>query len=311
MKGAFLIEYLVNGSVIKGLYDTMTFSGGEEHVNVEVPESGIEKVEITAKIRSSRDLMRLMLIKDAIDNRLIGKQKPNFHLIIPYLPYARQDRVTSDGFSFSLKVIGNMINSMKFNKVTTCDVHSNVAFGIIDNLNNLGMNFVTTCALYNKAFANAVSVTNQMARNKAITVIVPDAGASKRCEDFNEIMFMYGIDIELIQATKERDPNTGRINNITIHCDSLAAKNNIIVVDDICDGGGTFIGIAKEAARKGAVSLDLLVTHGIFSKGIDELSKYYYNIFTSDSWCTLDGDDIMKTLNVFDIVKHMREVKNV
>ena len=309
MKGTFQIEYMIDGRVVGGLYDALTFSGGEEHVSVEIPNSGIEKVEISARVKSSKDLMRLMLIKDAIDNKLIGKHKPRTHLIIPYLPYARQDRVTSDGFSFSLKVAAKMINSMEFDKVTTCDVHSDVALGVVDNIHNHGMGFVAACAIQNTTFANAVSCSRAACRHEAITVIIPDAGASKRCEEFSAAMSQFGVEIELIQATKERDPSTGKINGVTIHCNSLANRNNIIVVDDICDGGRTFVEIAKEAYKKRAFSMDLLVTHGIFSKGMDELSKYYNRIFTSDSWCTLSETSILDAPNVFSVIENMKEAK--
>ena len=308
MDGAFQIEYLVRDKVVKGPYTALTFSGGEEHVSVEIPNSGIEKVEISARVKSSKDLMRLMLIKDAIDNKLIGKTKPFFHLIIPYLPYARQDRVTSDGFSFSLKVLANMINSMNFDKVTTCDVHSNVALGLINNICNLDMGFVAACATKNETFNHAIFSVSRMFKREGITVIIPDAGASKRCEEFAKAMDIFGVKVELIQATKDRDPATGKINGVTIHCDSLTARNNIIVVDDICDGGRTFVEIGKEAIKKGAMRLDLIVTHGIFSKGTKELARYYNQIFTSDSWCELNGNDF-NVLNVFGVFDRIKEAK--
>ena len=54
--------------------------------------------------------------------------------------------------------------------------------------------------------------------------------------------------------------------------------------------------------------LDLIVTHGIFSKGTKELARYYNQIFTSDSWCELNGNDF-NVLNVFGVFDRIKEAK--
>ena len=56
-----------------------------------------------------------------------------------------------------------------------------------------------------------------------------------------------------------------------------------LIVDDICDGGGTFIGLANELKNKNAGKLYLAVSHGIFSRGFDDLEKCFTKIFTTDS----------------------------
>ena len=59
----------------------------------------------------------------------------------------------------------------------------------------------------------------------------------------------------------------------------------ILVVDDICDGGGTFLLLA-EALRKAGIdnNLELYVSHGIFSKGTDIIYKSFYPIYTTNSF---------------------------
>jgi len=60
-----------------------------------------------------------------------------------------------------------------------------------------------------------------------------------------------------------------------------------IIVDDICDGGGTFNLLAeeffKDPASEGA-ELALFVSHGIFSKGLNAIDKRITSIYTTDSW---------------------------
>ena len=63
----------------------------------------------------------------------------------------------------------------------------------------------------------------------------------------------------------------------------LASADNLIVVDDICDGGATFISLAESIKKYNEkANWYLIVTHGIFSKGVSELEKYY-NIMCVDN----------------------------
>ena len=75
--------------------DSLVFNGGEVHVK-NVPEIDI----LFAKIRNSEDLMKLLLVTDA-HKREYGH---NFKLLMPYIPYARQDRVANEGEALSIKV---------------------------------------------------------------------------------------------------------------------------------------------------------------------------------------------------------------
>lgn len=63
---------------------------------------------------------------------------------------------------------------------------------------------------------------------------------------------------------------TGKILGTHVHATDLSGLAAVIT-DDICDGGATFIGIAKELRRLNCHKVVLYVTHGIFSKGIEVL----------------------------------------
>ena len=108
-------------------------------------------------------------------------------------------------------------------------------------------------------------------------VFYPDEGALKRYSN------IYGFIIPYCSATKVRDHLTGNITSMHVSTDEthLHAKR-ILMVDDICDGGQTFIMLANEFKRKGALEVNLFVTHGIFSKGTEVLKKAGISrIFTS------------------------------
>ena len=67
---------------------------------------------------------------------------------------------------------------------------------------------------------------------------------------------------------------------------SVVANRIALIVDDICDGGGTFSGIAQVLRANGAEKIYLCVTHGIFSKGIE--INGIDEIFTTDSYASPD-----------------------
>jgi len=128
----------------------MKFSGGETHIklNMEYDFSRIDKVVITNRFVNGDDLMEALIAKDAVN--LVGIE--NVDLIMPYIPYARQDRKCDEGESFTLKVFTNLINSANFNKVTVIDAHSDVALALLNNCVNIP-NFEYVNKMLNSIFS--------------------------------------------------------------------------------------------------------------------------------------------------------------
>jgi ribose-phosphate pyrophosphokinase len=82
---------------------------------------------------------------------------------------------------------------------------------------------------------------------------------------------------------------TGALSGFEVYADDLTGKE-VVILDDICDGGGTFIGLTKKLREKGAAKVTLYVTHGMFTKGvkillesIDEVWCYSYHGPSEDS----------------------------
>jgi len=109
-----------------------------------------------------------------------------------------------------------------------------------------------------------------------IYVVAPDAGATKRCERFAKAVGAAGV----IQCLKKRDTKTGQLSGFT--CTADVSGKKLLILDDICDGGGTFVGLASELFT--AKQLDLAVVHGIFTKGTGQLGSIYNKIYTTDSY---------------------------
>lgn len=235
------------------------FSGGEIQIRLKsdlVPGP----ILIEAQIKTSDDVMTILLTKNALDEA--GFSEVSLH--IPYVPYGRQDRVCFPGEAFSLKVFAGLINSCNFKAVTVVDPHSLMTTYLIER-----------CEVISQSVASLVTLPPDLV-SKAI-FMAPDLGAVEKTKKK-----ALQANRPYITADKVRSPDTGSIMGIELDFRDidLSQKNPIIVMDDICDGGRTFIELAKEYRRYGYYQeLYLYITHGIFSQGISQLLWYYQKIF--------------------------------
>lgn len=229
-----------------------TFNGGEEQIQIEskfVPRGSIGFVDITAHLKTSSDVISLIMLTDAC-RRLSGLRKDTmFTLYMPYIPYARQDRVMNPGESLAIKSFCDLINNLNFDKVVVDDPHSDVSSAL---LNNVVINHQHTLASEMKELGKIY--------NSDFIVIAPDAGARKKAQKVAD-----RLQLKVIEAGKIRDVTNGQITGTQIYGD--VNNRNCLIVDDILDAGGTFIALAKCLKEAGANKIILYVTHGIFAKG--------------------------------------------
>ena len=247
--------------------ETFTFPGGEVQVRLpDIPHSDGEKLGIQALVKNSEDLMTVFMIKDAIDREVIGAK---VDLYLHYLPYARQDRVCSPREALGVAVVAKLINACEFSSVFLYDPHSDVGPALINNCR-----IITQDTLFRQKYP-------WMRKYHNATLVSPDAGASKKIMKLTPIF----NNREFIQAHKVRDMLTGDIIEtcITASPDMIEGKD-CLIVDDICDGGRTFLELAKVLKESGAKNIGLYVTHGIFSKGKDVLKEYIDDIYAHFDW---------------------------
>lgn len=231
----------------------------EQHIKLPKTIVDIEAT-ITCRIQSSDDIMLLLLATDALKR---GGAK-NIKLFIPYLPFARQDRQMVKGEPLSLKVFTDLINAQGYSKVGIFDVHSDVAPALINNC---------------EAYDNHNFVSNILNRHLNYYIISPDAGAYKKI--FKVAQHINYKD-EIIMCNKLRDVSNGVIRSITVSHDDLKGKD-CFIIDDICDGGGTFLLLAQQLRERNCGNVYLIVSHGIFSGGLDAFHDINH-VFTTDSF---------------------------
>jgi ribose-phosphate pyrophosphokinase len=251
------------------------FPNGELHVK-SLPNPNSFKVDrqgyiwISKRIKNSDDIMEILFLVDSIRRTFVSISMPKLGLRIPYVPYSRQDRVMVEGESLSIKVFADLINSIRFDQVEIWDPHSDVTPALINNC------FVRS---QEELLLDFVKYENKL---KDCILVCPDAGARKKIMNCAKEIKAQ----QIIHADKIRDVETGCITGTTINWEGLRNKpTNFLIVDDICEGGRTFIEIAKQIYTTYTLSplkIYLYVTYGFFTAGLEELRKYFSKIYVAN-----------------------------
>ncbi|MBE3101465.1 MAG: ribose-phosphate pyrophosphokinase [Firmicutes bacterium] len=238
-------------------FERLRFNGGENHIKL---TSHIqEQVTIEAQLKNSDYMMELLLATDAL--RRAGATE--ISLLAPYIPYGRQDRVMVLGEPLSIKVFAQLINSQNYKTVYTFDNHSEVTNALLNNCVEISNHRMVKTFVYDE-------------EGHSVRLVSPDGGSLKKvfrlAQDCNR---------QVITASKHRDVATGKITGTEVHARDLTGST-CVIVDDICDGGRTFVELAKALKEKGAKKVILYVSHGIFSYGTIELCKNIDKIYTTN-----------------------------
>ena len=234
----------------------ITFSDGSE--TCELPTlRNYSYIAVDVKVEDcTRDLVRIALVKDAIDR--LEQDKVTTLLNLGYMPQARADRVFGEGMPLPVKVFADIINSLKFDEVIIADPHSDVTPALLHNVH----------AISQRHFVSSVHSLELKRVAPNFVICAPDLGATKKTFDLVQDLHHK----EYVQAIKVRDVATGNIVKCDVMDDVSVKGRDVLIVDDIADGGASFKFLAQKLKEKGARKVLLYVTHGIFAKGLDELA---------------------------------------
>ena len=240
---------------------------------------------IKSRLNTFQDLELIICANQALKEIGVKSVK----LYIPYCIGGRSDRKFQEGgINYIKTVIAPIINSQNFDKVMILDTHSDVLEACINNfvkLTNFNLGLM---------FLKEISDGKREIKDK-ICLVSPDAGAYKKIFDFAS---WFGIK-EIITASKVRDLDSGKILKTVVP--SLENHNDemkYVIQDDICDGGRTFIELAKAIKeQKPDAKIYLVVTHGIFSAGFDLLVQYLDGIYCTNSIKDIQDGIIVDTFS--------------
>ena len=265
--------------VTPDLVEEFTFPDGQPHLKVlQFPEN------VTVRIRNPVDLFKVVLLRSTYQ-----RNKKPINLTVLYLMGGRMDRRLSDSEPWTLDDVGWILNptDWPFDSVDVFCKHSGVtrlAVGchpcpmiVEDSFFDTG---ILNCILgYD---SELIKGGRYETRDVAHSLVYPDKGACDRFTTDYKFPSWHKT-AEPVVLSKKRELSTGKILGMQIESGNVGEC--CVIVDDLCDGGATFIGAAKCLREAGAKFVGLVVAHGIFSKGLDVLfDNGIDHIHTSNSF---------------------------
>ena len=187
-------------------------------------------------------LMELLICIDAL-RRASAKRVT---AVIPYFGYARQDRKPGPRTPISAKLVANIITQAGAGRVLTLDLHAGQIQGFFD---------IPTDNL----FGGPVMIDDIKERfgKDKIVMVSPDVGGVVRAR---ALANKLNADLAIVD---KRRPEAGKSEVMNIIGEVSGAR--CIMLDDICDSGGTLANAAAALKEQGAVSVSAYVTHGVLS----------------------------------------------
>lgn len=223
-----------------GSIELKRFSDGEIWVKYGENIRGREVFLIQSTNPPAENLIELLVMIDAAKRASAKKVTA----IIPYFGYARQDRKDQPRVSITAKLMANLITVAGADRVMTMDLHASQIQGFFD---------IPVDHLYGSSiFLNHL---NNLSDNLA--VVSPDVGGIKIARAYAKMLHS-----DLIVIDKRRPKqNFAEIMNIIGEVDG----KDILLVDDLIDTAGTFVGAAKALKENGARKVFGAVTHPLLS----------------------------------------------
>ncbi len=206
---------------------------------------------ITWNFESEREIYDIYSFHTLLHENRERDDLPTVHLRMPYLPFGRQDKPVSNNTTFNLRVFARLINNLGFKSVATVDAHNPI---VASEFFQLGFKNISV----DKIHSELISSYNPT------YIVFPDKGAQDRYKNLSHFSTIF--------CEKVRDQATGQITGVNVdfpQFTTLRPTDKLLIIDDLCDGGATFIAVAK-ALRENTmpnIRIALFVTHGIFSKG--------------------------------------------
>lgn len=233
------------------------FPNGETLVDgvqiLELLASRNYEAEVIFKYENDSDLLKLMFVKSHLDSHFCKRSI----LKIAYMPYSRMDRVQGASV-FTLKYVAKLINDMKFDYVKVIEPHSDVTMALLDRCE---ATYPTTALIHEVMMELDFEIENDY-------LFFPDQGAQKRYgKNFTQFKQLVGF--------KERNFETGQIDKLQLVGSVEGNGFKVIIVDDLCSYGNTFIRSSNALREVGAAEVHLVVTHA-------EDSIFKGSVFTSD-----------------------------
>ena len=226
------------------------------------------------RINTYEDLWTLTQIKDVYDHN----NRP-LSVTIPCLLDAQADRRFADNQPHSLKLLLRHLNSLQFENIEVFHPHNaEIVEAILNNVTILDNSYFIKNVLFNEialgpGFPDMKKLDN-------LVLMSSDAGG---CKPLMKLVDKIGWEGETFSASKARKYEHGK-SVLTQQIDRQDFQGkDILIIDDICVKGGTFVGLAKMLKERNCGNLYLAVSHMTVLDFNEELTLLYDTVFTTNS----------------------------
>lgn len=247
--------------------DTAQSLGQEIHETVTSFADGEKRVRIPENLRRKEvfiiqptcppvdsTIMELLLMIDAAKRASASE----LNVVVPYFGYSRQDRKDRSRVPISAALIGRLIEFTGATRILTIDIHSEHSPGFVripwDNIYS--------------SYSMLPKLKGKFNFDKLV-VASPDKGGVLRATFYADLLNAEGVAI----VYKERDvmkKNESRALDIIGNVRGM----DVLMVDDMVDTAGTICEAARLIKERGAITVSVCATHGLFSKpAIERIEK--------------------------------------
>ncbi len=257
-----------------GLIELKRFSDGEIWVKYGENIRGLDIFLIQSTNPPADNLMELLIMIDAA-KRASAK---NITAVIPYFGYARQDRKDQPRVAITAKLIANLLTVAGADRIITMDLHAAQIQGYFD-------------IPFDHLYGSSVFKDRIEVYKKNLVVVSPDVGGIKMARAYAKL-----LDCGLVVIDKRRPKqNFAEVMNIIGDVDG----KDILIVDDLIDTAGTFVGAIDALKEKGALNIYGAITHPVLSgQALERINdSKVAKLFVSDT-ISIEGIDRVEKIQV-------------
>ena len=268
------------------IFEERVFPDGEVIVKLkDVKQLSEEPIIFYVKLYpfSNEKIIKLIQSLDILDDYI---KSPNITLVIPYLPYSRQDKRFLDGEPISLKTLLRLFNIFNIKKLITIDRHSTQKYENSINFPIINLSILKEIVKY--------TITKKIV-SKNVVLISPDKGGFKRVAEVAS-----EFDLEYTYLNKNRDRHTGQVTS-SMTDRELVRGRDVIVLDDIISTGNSLIETATILNQSGANTIIAGASHLLLKKDAD------INLFNSGYSKIIGSNTIETKYSVIQIEKNIAE----
>lgn len=262
-----------------GSLELKRFSDGEIWAKYGENIRGSDIFLIQSTIPPAENLLELLIMIDAA-KRASAKR---ITAVIPYFGYSRQDRKDQPRVAITAKLVGNLITVAGADRIMTMDLHAPQIQGFFD-------------IPFDHLYGSTIFISKFETIKSNLVVVSPDVGGIKVARSYAK-----RLQANLVVIDKRRPvQNQAEVVNII----GEVENKDVLIVDDLIDTAGTFVGAVEALKQKGALDIYGAITHPMLSgKAVDRIeASSLKKLYVSDTIplkCKSDKIEVLTASEIF------------